>query len=55
MIFVKFLLQSFEELLLEAVEFIDVAEDSAQLLLGKHVRPLPTLFYVALEVNVSKV
>lgn len=48
MVFVEFLLQGFEELLLEAVELIDVPEDSAQLLLGKHVCPLPTLFYIAL-------
>lgn len=54
MIFVEFLLQGFEELLLETVELIDVPKDSAQLLLSEHICPLPTLFYIALEAKVSK-
>lgn len=53
MVFVKFLLQGFDEFLLEAVELIDVAKNSAQLLLGKHVCPLPTLFYIALEAKIN--
>lgn len=53
MVFVEFLLQGFEELLLETVELIDVPKNSAQLLLSKHICPLPTLFYIALEAKVS--
>lgn len=53
MVFVEFLLQGFEELLLKTVELIDVSKDSAQLLLGKHICPLPTLFYITLEAKES--
>lgn len=48
LLFVVFFLQRFEKFLLEAVKFVDVAEDGPELLLCEHVGPLTALFNVAL-------
>ena len=49
LLLVEPLLQTFEELPLEAVDVLDVAEDCAKLLLVEHVRPLATLLDVTLR------
>lgn len=49
LLFVVFFLQRFEKFLLEAIKFIDVAEDGPELLLGEHVGPFTALFDVALR------
>lgn len=49
LLLVEPLLQALEELLLEPVDLIDVAEDGAELILGEHVRPLSALLDVALR------
>lgn len=49
LLLVVLFLQSFEKFLLEAIKFIDVAEDGPELLLCEHVGPFTTLFNVALK------
>lgn len=49
LLLVELLLQTFEELPLETVDLLDVAEDGPQLLLGEHVRSLAALFDVTLR------
>lgn len=48
LLLVELLLQPFQELPLEAVDLLDVAEDGAQLLFREHVRPLAALLDVTL-------
>lgn len=48
LLFVVFFLQRFDKFLLEAIKFVDVAEDGPELLLCEHVSPFTALFNVAL-------
>lgn len=48
LLLVELLLQAFQELPLEAVDLLDVAEDGSQLLFREHVRPFAALLDVAL-------
>lgn len=48
LLLVELLLQPFQELPLEAVDLLDVAEDGPQLLFCEHVRPFAALLDVSL-------
>lgn len=48
LLLVEFLLQPFQELPLEPVDLLDVAEDGAELLFRKHVCPFAALLDVTL-------
>lgn len=54
LLLVELLLQPFQELPLEAVDLLDVAEDGPQLLFREHVRPLAALLDVALRTGGKK-
>lgn len=49
LLLVELLLQPFQELPLEAVDVLDVAEDGPELLLREHVRPFAALLDVTLR------
>lgn len=46
---VELLLKAFEELLLEAVDLLDVAKNGSELIFSEHICPLAALFYVTLQ------
>lgn len=48
-VLVEPLLQTFQELLLEPIDVLDVSEDGAQLIFCEHVHALPALFDVTLQ------
>lgn len=48
LLFVELLLQTFQKLPLESVDFFNVAKDGTKLLFGEHVCPLAALFDVTL-------
>lgn len=49
LLLVELLLQPFQELPLEAVDLLDVAEDGPELLFREHVRPFAALLDVTLR------
>lgn len=50
LLLVEFLLQAFQELLLESVDVFNIAKDCTKLVFSEHVCPLAALFDVTLEV-----
>lgn len=49
LVLVEPFLQTFQELLLEPIDVLDVSKDGAQLLFCEHVHALPALFDVTLQ------
>lgn len=49
LLLVELFLQAFQKLPLESVDFLNVAKDSADMLLSEHVCPLTALFDVTLS------